>query len=105
MNNYLNKGSLIAIDGKLEVYRTERDGNFETRTNVNVQSVQFLESRAQSQERQSETRQETQQATSTTGVTFAKSREDSSSNTMKENETPQNSNPEKVIVNFDEIKF
>jgi len=42
MAKYLNKGSLIAIDGRLEVYRTEKDGSYETRTNVNVQNITFL---------------------------------------------------------------
>ena len=52
MSKYLNKGSLIAIEGRIEVYRTESNGNYETRTNVNVQNITFLESsrRGQTQE-------------------------------------------------------
>lgn len=45
MARYLTKGSLISVEGRLEVYTLEKGGNFETRTNVNVQNVHFLDKR------------------------------------------------------------
>jgi len=45
MNNYLNKGALIGVEGRLEVYRVANDGDYQTRTNVNVSNVTFLESK------------------------------------------------------------
>ncbi|BDV02133.1 MAG: hypothetical protein HPAVJP_0220 [Candidatus Hepatoplasma vulgare] len=47
MRDYLKKGSLIGVEGRLEVYRLEQDGNYQTRTNVNVSQVHFLESKQQ----------------------------------------------------------
>lgn len=66
MNKYVQKGSLIAVEGRLEVYRTQDQGNYETRTNVNVQSVQFLDNkRAESQSQRQE-----QPVASTAGINF-----------------------------------
>ncbi len=45
MARYLGKGSMIAVEGRLEVYRTETNGDYQTRTNVVVNNVQFLDSR------------------------------------------------------------
>ncbi len=55
MNNYLTKGSLIGIEGRLEVYRVASDGDYQTRTNVNVSNVTFLETKAQADARTQET--------------------------------------------------
>ncbi len=51
MANYLNKGSLIGVEGRIEVFTQQRDGNYDTRVNVNVGQVTFLETRTQAQER------------------------------------------------------
>ena len=51
MNNYLNKGSLIGIEGRLEVYSRQEEGRYENRTNVQVSNITFLESRNQSEQR------------------------------------------------------
>lgn len=53
MNQYLNKGSLIGVEGSLQVYRKETNGNYDTRTNVQVSTITFLETRAKAQERNS----------------------------------------------------
>ena len=45
LNKYTSKGSLIAVEGRLEVYNTESNGNYEKRVNVNIQSVTLLDSR------------------------------------------------------------
>ncbi|RKX66236.1 MAG: hypothetical protein DRP42_03595 [Tenericutes bacterium] len=45
MAKYLSKGSQIFVEGRLDVYRTQQDGQYITRTNVNVQNVQFLDSK------------------------------------------------------------
>lgn len=54
MRDYLKKGSLIGIEGRLEVYRLEQEGNYQTRTNVNVSQIHFLESKQQSIEQNTE---------------------------------------------------
>lgn len=52
VKNYLNKGSLVGIDGRIQT-RTYQTNNGETRyvTEVVAERVQFLESKAQSQNR------------------------------------------------------
>lgn len=45
MNDYLKKGSLIGVEGRLEVRRKEEDGVWTTTTNVNVSRITFLESK------------------------------------------------------------
>ena len=45
LDKYTSKGSLIAIEGRIEVYKTESNGNYNTRVNVNVSSVTLLDSR------------------------------------------------------------
>lgn len=54
MSNYLNKGSLIGVEGRLEVFSQQKDGKYETRTNVQVSNITFLESKAQAEARTSE---------------------------------------------------
>ncbi len=54
MNQYLNKGSLIGVEGSLQVYSQQNNGEYETRTTVQVSNITFLESRAQSQARTAE---------------------------------------------------
>lgn len=48
MNQYLKKGSLVGLEGRLEVFSQQKDGNYETRTTVNVSNITFLESKNQS---------------------------------------------------------
>ena len=45
LKKYTNKGSLIAVEGRIEVYSTESNGNYDKRVNVNVQTVTLLDSR------------------------------------------------------------
>lgn len=52
MQNYLKKGSLIGVEGRLQVFTQNKDGNFVTRTTVNVATITFLETKTQSQDRQ-----------------------------------------------------
>lgn len=101
MNNYLNKGSLIAIEGRLEVFRSEKNGNYETRTNVNVQSVQFLEARKTQENVNNEAKVESQKPSSTTGVTFANNEQ---TNVEEQKKTEETSN-DQVKIDFDEIIF
>ncbi len=51
--NYLNKGSQVAIEGRLQTNNyTDKDGNKRYSMEVVANSVQFLESKAQSQTRE-----------------------------------------------------
>ena len=55
MAQYLGKGSLIGVDGKLQQNTfTDQQGNNRSQTVVVVDSVQFLESRAKAEERASQ---------------------------------------------------
>ncbi len=47
MNQYLNKGSLVGVEGRLQVFTQQRDGQYETRTTVQVTQLDSLESRSQ----------------------------------------------------------
>lgn len=50
--NYLNKGSLVAIEGRLQTNNyTDKDGNKRYSMEVVADNVQFLESKTQSQSR------------------------------------------------------
>ena len=51
--NYLDKGSLVSVDGRLQTNNfTDKDGNKRYTMEVAADSVQFLESKSQSQGRQ-----------------------------------------------------
>lgn len=56
MNQYLNKGSLVGIEGRLEVFSQQKDGNWETRTTVQVSQLDALETKAQVEARTQEQR-------------------------------------------------
>ncbi|BDU67407.1 MAG: single-stranded DNA-binding protein [Candidatus Tyloplasma litorale] len=43
MHDYLSKGSLIGVEGRLEVFSQQKDGRYDKRTNVNIENVTFLE--------------------------------------------------------------
>lgn len=100
MNNYLKKGSLIAVEGRLEVYRTQSEGSYETRTNVNVQSITFLETRTQSYSRESDNPEPTNSDAM---------RDIERSIEPRENEKNEESSNEKTKsdfeIDFDSIKF
>ena len=50
--NYLDKGSLVAVEGRIQTGSyDDKDGNRRYTTEVQADSVQFLESRSQSQNR------------------------------------------------------
>ena len=51
---YLNKGSLVAIEGRIQTVNfTDKDGNKRYTTDVVTDNVRFLESKAQSEARNS----------------------------------------------------
>ena len=53
--NYLNKGSLVSVEGRIQTGSfDDKDGNRRYTTEVLAESVQFLESKAQSQSRTSD---------------------------------------------------
>lgn len=52
--NYLDKGSLVSVEGRLQTGNyTDKDGNKRYTMDIQADSVQFLESKSQSQSRQS----------------------------------------------------
>ncbi len=48
MQQYLNKGALIGIEGRLEVFTQQNNGEYVTRTNVQVTNITFLERKSDS---------------------------------------------------------
>lgn len=54
VKKYVSKGSLVAVEGRIQTGSYEKDGQRVYTTDVVADNVQFLESKAQSQERISE---------------------------------------------------
>lgn len=111
MNKYVQKGSLVAVEGRLEVYRTQDNGNYETRTNVNVQTVQFLDNRRS----QTQSQQVEQPVANTSGINF-EAEVSPAQTTQVTTPAPQAAAPQPQVeqkqessngfeINFDEIKF
>ncbi len=86
MKNYVSKGSLIGVEGRMEVYTTQSDGQYNTRINVNVSQIEFLDSRRTNGNDSSEI--------NNVNTNF------SNSSTNKEEE-----NIEVDDINFDDIEF
>ncbi len=117
MNQYLNKGALIGVEGSLQVFTQQKNGQYETRTTVQVSQVTFLESRAQAQARTAEQSLNTNQGQPSFGaesMTFAdQPKFDQSETTALQQSAPQEPQQfgqdiEKVNpsdINLDEIKF
>ncbi len=117
MKKYLSKGSLIGVEGRIEVYSTQENGNYNTRTNVNTTSISFLESKKDSDARNfgskfsddsprdfgGETQQspnisfEKESNFNTSEVTPSSSREGNTSNNTNNEESEE--------IDFDSIKF
>ena len=53
VSKYVSKGSLVAVEGRIQTGRYEKDGQRIYTTDVVADNVQFLESKSQSQNRQS----------------------------------------------------
>lgn len=93
MSKYLKKGSLVGVEGRLEVYRLNQNDGYQTRTNVNVSQVYFLESRQQSQQ-------------STTSNINPQERERQNFTSMNSNQESSNDDEIKIDdINFDDINF
>ena len=107
MDKYLNKGSLIGVEGRIEVFTQRKDGNYDTRTNVNVTQVTFLESKTQSDNRSydqktNNSNQGLPQLESEKPMSF------DSEKTFDQSETTSFGSAEKVNandINLEEIKF
>lgn len=109
MNNFLNKGSLIGVEGRLEVFSRQNDGNYETRTSVQVSNITFLESKAQSASRIAEQNTNVkQQSTPTSEMTFANETSFDQNETTPTTPTEDFGKAEEVNaqdINLEEIKF
>ena len=117
MNNYLNKGSLIGVEGRLEVYSRQEEGRYENRTNVQVSNITFLESRAQSEQRSAsenydnQPSQQNQNQNENDSMTFAKEVSFDQTETTpapaSENveETQKSEEVNANNINLEEIKF
>lgn len=104
MNQYLNKGSLVGIEGRLEVFSQQKDGNWETRTTVQVSQLDSLETKAQVDARTSEQRVNPSPVNDQP-MSFAN---EPQVDTSFSTEPTQASKPEVVDandINLDDIKF
>lgn len=107
MNQYLNKGSLVGVEGRLEVFTQQKDGQYDTRTTVQVSQLDSLESRAQVQARTQESNLNTgsAQPTNDQPMTFA-----GEPSFDQQTSTPVNNSADSVEttsqdINLDDIKF
>lgn len=120
MNQYLNKGSLIGVEGSLQVFTQQKDGQYDTRTNVQVSNITFLESRAQAQGRgninfennssNNAVQNESQEMTFANENKFDQSETTPVSNQFESNKTESNSfakasEIDAGDINLDDIKF
>ncbi len=114
MNQYLNKGSLVGIEGRLEVFSQQKDGEWETRTTVQVTQLDSLESKAQVEARTQEQRLNTnyQSSNNEQPMTFdGEAHIDQSQTTPvpeQSQPTTQVQEPEVINandINLDDIKF
>ena len=104
MDNYLKKGALIGIEGRLEVFSRQEEGRYETRTNVQVSNITFLESRNQSSQRESSINRNEEEP-----MTFAQEPSFDQNETTPISQENNNSGKSEEInannINLDEIKF
>jgi len=108
MHNYLHKGSLIGVEGRLEVYSKQEDGRYETRTTVQVSNMTFLESRSQSTQR-TNTDNNSSFNSEEEPMTFSKESSFDQNETTPIAENNETSGETKEVnannINLEEIKF
>jgi len=110
MNNYLNKGALIGVEGRLEVYSRQEEGRYENRTNVQVSNITFLESRSQSEQRtNSENYNNSTSQQEDNSMTFSKENSFDQSETTPISENNEDLGKSEEInannINLEEIKY
>ncbi len=111
MNQYLNKGSLIGVEGSLQVFSQQKDGQYETRTTVQVSNITFLESRSQAQQRTAEQNlnANNQQMTFANEPSFNQTQTAPVNNNVAEQNSFGGSTNEQQVnptnINLEEIKF
>ncbi len=103
MNQYLNKGSLIGVEGSLQVFSQQKDGQYESRTTVQVSNITFLESRAQAQQRTAEQNLNAGSVQNQQPMTFAETPSFEQQQTAPAAEQQPQANP--TDINLEEIKF
>jgi single-strand DNA-binding protein len=62
VSNYLKKGSLVMVEGELQLDRWEKEGEKRSKIRVIAHNIQFLDKRSKSEKPQSEQRQPAPQA-------------------------------------------
>lgn len=100
MERYMQKGSLIGVEGRVETYRREKNGQYETITNINSSQVHFLESKTQSANRNNN-------QSSNSNMTFDKETSFNSStvNTTNNNSSNSDEKNETKDIDFSSIEF
>lgn len=108
MNQYLSKGALVGIEGRLEVYTQQVNGQYDTRTTVQVSQLDSLESRAQAQARTQEQNLNTgsSQPVNEQPMTFAgEPKFDQTETTPNNNGAAAAEQTNTENINLDDIKF
>ena len=97
INDYLGKGSLIGAEGRIEVFTSQKDGQYNTRVTVNVSQIHFLEPRKNSESQQNNNNTFTNN--NSNNISFEK---ESSNIGGSSNRNPNQTEDD---VNFDDIDF
>lgn len=102
MSNYFKKGSLIGVEGRIESFVSEVNGQNQTRINVNVSQVHFLEKKSDVEKRENQTNRVSFQNESKILEQESPNREQESAFDVS---NKKDNDMSKEEINFDDIKF
>lgn len=107
MEKYLKKGSLIGVEGRIQVYTQQKDGSYDTRTSVQVSNITFLESREQSQNRDNNYSYDdnSSKMTFSNESSFNQNEVTNSSNNNFSKSNNNNDEIDESDINLEELKF
>lgn len=98
MSKYLHKGSLIGVEGKIEVYQQQANDPTTRRVNVNVSNFTFLESKRRSDDQQNRVSQNVNDDATLTFDDQIDMLETTSIKNLSTETSPDD-------INFDDIEF
>ncbi len=105
LKNYLGKGSLIGVEGRIEVFTTQQDGQYNTRVNVNVNQIHFLEPKRDGGNYQPNDNSFNQTQEQNQGMTFEKQSNSNFSTTNNNLNESESSDVDFDEIDFENIKF
>ncbi len=105
MAKFLNKGALIGAEGRIEVFTQQRDGNYDTRVNVNVSQITFLESKNQAQERNGSSDQLSFDKEVSVNQTTMQTSPAKTNNAFAQKEVKEDKNEKEEEIDWNSIEF